>query len=89
MPLYIIYNLNQEKPSFGPSKWPRMLKTAKNSKLPKFPENCFEPVGKGGWPPIYTSINTPSLGINGLDQYSLLRKQSGFDSLSLILATND
>jgi hypothetical protein len=30
----------------------RKLKTTKNSKLPKFPENCFEPVGKGGWPPI-------------------------------------
>jgi hypothetical protein len=28
------------------------VKTAKNSKLPKLPENCFEPVGKGGWPPI-------------------------------------
>jgi hypothetical protein len=32
----------------------RTLKTAKNSKLPKLPENCFEPVGKGGWPPIST-----------------------------------
>jgi hypothetical protein len=28
------------------------VKTAKNSKLPKLPENCFEPVGKGGWPSI-------------------------------------
>jgi hypothetical protein len=28
------------------------VKTAKNSKLPKMSENCFEPVGKGGWPPI-------------------------------------
>jgi hypothetical protein len=28
------------------------VKTAKNSKLPKLPENCFEPVGKGGCPPI-------------------------------------
>jgi hypothetical protein len=27
------------------------VKTAKNSKLPKLkPENCFELVGKGGWP---------------------------------------
>ena len=25
------------------------VKTAKNSKLPKLLENCFEPVGKGGW----------------------------------------
>jgi hypothetical protein len=28
------------------------VKTAKNSKLPKLSENCFEPVGKDGWPPI-------------------------------------
>jgi hypothetical protein len=28
------------------------VKTAKNSKLPKMSESCFEPVGKGGWPPI-------------------------------------
>jgi hypothetical protein len=56
MPLAIIENLDLEKPSFGPSKWPRKLKTAKNSKLPKLPENCFEPVGKGGWPPISTWI---------------------------------
>jgi hypothetical protein len=32
------------------------VKTAKNSKLPKLSENCFEPVGKGGWPPISTWI---------------------------------
>jgi hypothetical protein len=54
MPLDIIENLNLEKPSFGPSKWPRKLKLAKNSKLPKLPENCFEPFGKGGWPLIST-----------------------------------
>jgi hypothetical protein len=47
----IIENLNFKKPSFGPSKWPQKLKTAKNSKLPKFPENYFELVKKGGWPP--------------------------------------
>jgi hypothetical protein len=35
----------------------RKLKPAKNSKLPKLPENCFEPFGKGGWPPISTWIN--------------------------------
>jgi hypothetical protein len=64
--LGIIENLNFEKPSFRPSKWPRKLKTAKNSKLPKLPENCFEPVGKGGWPSISTWINPPSLGSNGL-----------------------
>ena len=42
------------------------VKPAKNSKLAKLPENCFEPVGKGGWPPISTWINPPSLGRNGL-----------------------
>jgi hypothetical protein len=33
------------------------VKTAKNSKLPKLPKNCFEQVGKGGWPPISTWIS--------------------------------
>jgi hypothetical protein len=56
MPLAIIENLYLEKPSFGPSKWPRKLKPAKNSKLPKLPESHFEPFGKGGWPPISTWI---------------------------------
>jgi hypothetical protein len=42
------------------------VKTVKNSKFPKLPENCFEPVGKGGWPLISTWINPPSLGSNGL-----------------------
>jgi hypothetical protein len=59
MPLNIIENLDLKKPSFGPSKWPRKLKPAKNSKLPKLPENCFEPFGKGGWPPISTWIIRP------------------------------
>jgi hypothetical protein len=54
IPSSIIENLDLEKPSFGPSKWPRKLKPAKNSKLPKWPENYFEPFGKGGWPPIST-----------------------------------
>jgi hypothetical protein len=61
MPSTIFENHDLENPSFGPSKWSRKLKTAKNSKLPKLPENYFEPVGKGGWPPISTWINTPSL----------------------------
>jgi hypothetical protein len=65
-PLAIIEKLDLKKPSFRPSKWPRKLKTAKNSKLPKLPENCFERVGKGGWPLIPTWINPPSLGRNGL-----------------------
>jgi hypothetical protein len=56
MPLDIIENIDLEKSSFRPSKWPRKLKPAKNSKLPKLLENCFEPVGKGGWPPISTWI---------------------------------
>jgi hypothetical protein len=66
MTLVIIKNLDLEKPSFGPSKWPQKLKPAKNSKLPKWPENYFEPFGKGGWPSISTWINPPSLGSNGL-----------------------
>jgi hypothetical protein len=65
-PLSIVESLYPEKNSFMPSKWPQKLKTAKNSKLPKLPENCFERVGKGGWPPISTWINNPSLGINGI-----------------------
>jgi hypothetical protein len=44
----IIENLDLEKPSFRPSKWPQKLKPAKNSKLPKLPKNCSEPVGKHG-----------------------------------------
>ena len=56
IPSDIFENLDLEKPSFGPSKWPRKLKLAKNSKLPKWLENCFEPFGKGGWPPISTWI---------------------------------
>jgi hypothetical protein len=56
MPLDIIENLYLEKTSFRPSKWPRKLKPAKNSKLPKWLENYFEPFGKGGWPPISTWI---------------------------------
>jgi hypothetical protein len=47
MPSAIIEKLDLEKTSFRPSKWPRKLKPAKNSKLPKWPENCFEPFGKG------------------------------------------
>jgi hypothetical protein len=74
MPFYIIKEIYIEKPSFRPSKWPRKLKPAKNSKLPKLPENYFEPIGKGGWTPtstwinlsigcgLETSTNTPSMG---------------------------
>jgi hypothetical protein len=65
-PLPTIEKINPKKPSFRPSKWPKRLKTAKNSKLPKLRENCFEPVEKGGRPPIFTWINPPSLGRNVL-----------------------
>ena len=63
MPLAIIYNLYHEKPSFKPLKWPQKLKPAKNSKLPKLAENYFEPIGKGGWPPISTWINQGHFGL--------------------------
>ena len=42
------------------------VKTAKNSKFQKLPENSFEQLGKGGWPPISTWIDPPSLGRNDL-----------------------
>jgi hypothetical protein len=46
------------------------LKTSISKKLHLGPQNgqknCFEPFGKGGWPPISTWINPPSLGSNGL-----------------------
>jgi hypothetical protein len=52
MSLAIIENLYLEKPSFRPSQWPWKLKPAKNSKLPKLPENCFEEkVGGHRYPP--------------------------------------
>jgi hypothetical protein len=38
----------------GPQNDSGSEKLLKNSKLPKLLENCFEPVGKGGWPPIST-----------------------------------
>jgi hypothetical protein len=66
MPLTINENIDIKKPSFGPSKCHCKLKPAKNSKLSKLPANYFEPFGKGGWPPISTWINPPSLGSNGL-----------------------
>jgi hypothetical protein len=48
-----------QKTSFRASKQLqkfRTRKTAKNSKLSKLLESCFEPAGKGGWPPISTWI---------------------------------
>jgi hypothetical protein len=40
------------------------VKTTKNSKLPKLPENCFQPLGKGGWTSILLSPNIGSLPLN-------------------------
>ena len=64
------FNLNiPQKTSFRDSKRLRKFrtwKTTKNSKWPKLPETCFDPVGKGGWAPISTWINPPSLGRNGI-----------------------
>jgi hypothetical protein len=54
------FSLFSQKRRLGPQNGLQKLKTAKNSKLPKLPENIFEPVGKGGWPPISTWINPPS-----------------------------
>jgi hypothetical protein len=45
-------DLYPKNPSFRSSKWPQKLKTSQISKLPKLLEACFEPVGKGWWPPI-------------------------------------
>jgi hypothetical protein len=50
MPLDILRISIPKNLHLGPQNGPE-VKTAKNSKLPKLPENCFEPVGKGGWPP--------------------------------------
>jgi hypothetical protein len=65
----IIEEIDPEKPSFRPSKWPwkfRNRKTAKNSKLP---ENCFELVGIGGWPPISTWINQRGSHLQGCRKF--------------------
>ena len=75
MHLALIDNIDLEKPSFGPSKWPQKLKPAKNSKLPKWLENCFETFRKGGWPLISTWINPPYLGSNGLHCVTFLRER--------------
>jgi hypothetical protein len=36
--------------------------------LPKLPENCFEPFGKGGWPPISTWIIQRNVIFNKLNR---------------------
>jgi hypothetical protein len=64
--------LDPEKKSYWPSNWPRKFRNLKTAKSRKFPEDCFESVGIGGWPPIFTWINTPSLGRNGLHCVEIL-----------------
>jgi hypothetical protein len=66
IPSYIIEELDPEKPSFRPSKWPRKLKLLKIVNCQNCQKTCFELVGKGGWPPIFIWINPLSLGRNGL-----------------------
>jgi hypothetical protein len=61
MPLDIIEKLDPKKPSFRPSKWPRKLKLLKIVNCQNCQKTCFEPVGKGGWPPIST---LPSLWLD-------------------------
>jgi hypothetical protein len=54
------------------------VKTAKNSKLPKLSENYFEPVGKGGWPPISIWINdslTNLFSIKNIGQVMSLKNE--------------
>ena len=55
-----------KKTSFRPSKWPRKFRNQKPAKNSKLPEDCFEPVGIGGWPTISTWINLTSVGSNGI-----------------------
>jgi hypothetical protein len=65
-----------KKPSFRPSKWPflwRKLKTAKNSKLPKLPENCFEPVGKR-WVATDIHLDHTKLQLGSLEPKQFLPK---------------
>jgi hypothetical protein len=73
-----------EKPSFGPSKWPRKLKTAKNSKLPKLPENCFEPVWKR-W--VATDIHLDHVeGVDFGEIFSLVEKLTSIRVLMSLAA---
>jgi hypothetical protein len=65
-PLAIIEVLDPKKLHLGPQNGPRSLGTEKLLKIVSCQKTCFEPVGIGGWPPISTWINPPSLGSNGL-----------------------
>jgi hypothetical protein len=61
------------------------LKTTKNSKLPKLSENCFEPVGKGGWPlrsiwiSYYRDIPLLQAQVKRLATRNALLEQENFD----------
>jgi hypothetical protein len=65
------------------------VKPAKNSKLPKLPENYFEPVGKGGWPPISTWISSDTrLGLRVLNSwYPETRNRGGCRKVVQVLKT--
>jgi transposase InsO family protein len=49
--------------------------------LPKWPENCFEPFGKGGWPPISTWIR-------GLDFIGQVKDNSSNGYTWILTATD-
>jgi hypothetical protein len=55
--LNIIEVINIQKNSFRPSKWPHKFRNRKTVENSKLPEDYFELVGIGGWPPISTWIN--------------------------------
>jgi hypothetical protein len=50
----------QKKIHLCPQNGPRSLGTEKTAKNRKLLEDCFEPVGIGGWPPISTWITVTS-----------------------------
>jgi hypothetical protein len=60
------------------------VKTAKNSKLPKLSENCFEPVGRGGWPPISTWIMLCYLSFTSTHTFLLKFISQNMDAISEI-----
>jgi hypothetical protein len=66
VPLAITWAPNPQKMSFRASKRPQKFGTRKTAeKLPRW-KTIFRASGIGGWPPISTWINPPSLGSNGL-----------------------
>jgi hypothetical protein len=66
VPLQSPWAPNPQKTSFRASKRPRKFGTRKTvEKLPRW-KTIFRARGIGGWPPISTWINPPSLGRNGL-----------------------